>query len=563
MAISAQINFIVPFIIIILLFFAIIIILYLKRKRKQSDQNILAAFGRIPSVDNQDTDTPSAYQKYAANAFPDALYVDDITWNDLDMDAVFRRINVCSSSVGEEYLYHLLHKMEKKPISLEKREQLLKWLIENPSKRIVLQKILSGIGKRQNNCLSFYLFHADAKKLRFAWIYIVMGFLPILGLALMSISIAAGAILTLCAVGINIVIYYIQRLTIETELESMHYFSSLIYGAKSLDKHLGADLKPMGFCFAPALKPFQYSGGLVPGQTQQSFAELEILTILAKAIFLVDLILYNHIIRLMSMHKQEFHLLFQLVGEIDSAVSIASYRHSLKHYCLPEFQEDNSILFSEIFHPLLSSPITNSARIENDSIVTGSNASGKSTFIKSIAINNILAQTIYTCCAKQYTLAFSYVATSMALRDNVLSGDSYFITEIKSLKRILEYCKKQPCVCFIDEILRGTNTPERIAAGASVLKWLHKTGSLCIVASHDIELTEILGSLYTNYHFSEIFKEDSILFDYRLKNGVSKSTNAIKLLEYMAFDQEIVQEAALLIKNGSHIAGNLDHKESS
>lgn len=250
----------------------------------------------------------------------------------------------------------------------------------------------------------------------------------------------------------------------------------------------------------------------------------------------------------MNKHSAELNQLYETIGEIDLAISVASYRTGLRRYCVPDFQERNTILFSDMYHPLLADPVTNSAQLTNDCIITGSNASGKSTFIKAVAVNCILAQTIHTCCAAHYAFSFSYIATSMALRDDILSGESYFITEIKSLRRIIRYCQSQQCIVFIDEILRGTNTPERIAASTAVLRQLHKTGSLCIVASHDIELTELLADIYDNYHFSEQIADDLITFDYLVKDGPSRSTNAIKLLEHMGFDEEIVEEAGLLVK---------------
>jgi DNA mismatch repair ATPase MutS len=139
----------------------------------------------------------------------------------------------------------------------------------------------------------------------------------------------------------------------------------------------------------------------------------------------------------------------------------------------------------------------------------------------------------------------------MALKDNILTGESYFVTEIKSLRRIIGYCDTQRCIVFVDEILRGTNTPERIAASTAVLRKLHMTGSICIVASHDIELTRLLAAEYDNYHFTEHFTADTITFDYLLRAGPSRSTNAIKLLAYMGFDKGIVNEATSLLHGHS------------
>ena len=120
-------------------------------------------------------------------------------------------------------------------------------------------------------------------------------------------------------------------------------------------------------------------------------------------------------------------------------------------------------------------------------VIIGPSGSGKSTFLKNVAMNSILAQTLVTCTCSSYQAPFLKVMTSMALRDDIESGESYFIVEIKSLKRILEESKKrEPLLCIIDEVLRGTNTVERIAASSRILNALRQKWVLPFAATHDI-----------------------------------------------------------------------------
>ncbi|MEZ4357927.1 MAG: hypothetical protein R2876_04765 [Eubacteriales bacterium] len=542
-----------PISIIVLIFVlmvALIIFATIKiRKSKQKkDQQINDAFGKIPNNNDEDIDKIDAYHIYYSSSIHNDKRIDKTTWNDLNMDDVFKRINNCSSSVGEEYLYHILHELIHDECSLQRREKVIRWFSSHTKERLAVQKLLLGIGKHQNNGLSYYIFNAATKKIKHSWLFLIMAILPVAGIILTPFLIIPGLILTMASAGANIAVYYFVCIKIENELENMRYFTSLLFGAKKLQKKMGKELKQYGFDLENSLKPFKRLGGLIPGNVKQSLSELEAFIILFKAIFLVDLVLYNNTINAMLKHIKKLSELYKIIGEIDVAICVASFRHSLKHYCLPVFHNEKSIVFKDMFHPLIREPVVNGGEICNDSIITGSNASGKSTFIKGIAVNNILAQTIHTCCAKQYKMKLSYVATSMALRDNIVSGDSYFIAEIKSLKRIVEFAKNQYCTCFIDEILRGTNTHERIAASTAVLKLLHETGSLCVVASHDIELTEILKDIYDNYHFCEKIIDNAIEFDYLLKSGPSRTTNAIKLLEYMGFDKRVVDEAVALLK---------------
>ncbi len=534
-------------------------ILFFYRANKKTERQIRDSFGKTPSRKVESLEALTSYHVYASEAELNEVLIDDITWNDLDMDDVFRRINVCSCSIGEEYLYHALHELKTNLPDLERREHLVKWIEEHPEERVTLQKILLGIGKRRGNGLSYYLFHAHAKKLKHAWMYVVMALLPAVGVALALSIKETGIFFVMCPVAANIFLYSRKRMALEGELETMQYFSAFLYGAKSMNRKLGRQIKSLGFDLTAALRPFRRVGGLIPGRAQQLASELESFIIFFKTIFLVDLILFNRTVSYLVRYTDELNQLFRIAGELDAAICIASFRCSLAPHCTPKFHDDNVIRFSEAYHPLLEDPVTNSGCISNDCIITGSNASGKSTFIKTVAINSVLAQTINTCCAGKYELSFSYVVSSMAVRDNILSGDSYFVTEIKSLKRIIQYCKERRCVCVVDEILRGTNTPERLAASTAVLKMLHETDSLCLVASHDIELTKILAGIYDNYHFSERFENDAIEFDYLLKEGPSRSTNAIRLLKYMGFDQRIVDEALAIIQaNSEENKANVD-----
>jgi Mismatch repair ATPase (MutS family) len=133
----------------------------------------------------------------------------------------------------------------------------------------------------------------------------------------------------------------------------------------------------------------------------------------------------------------------------------------------------------------------------------------------------------------------------MALRDNILSNESYFIVELKSLKRIIDVVNLGiPCLCIVDEVLRGTNTIERIAASSEVLTSLNSNNCICIAATHDIELTTILDDKYENYHFREEFTEDNnIAFNYTLYPGKSSTKNALKLLKIIGYDSSIVKRA--------------------
>ena len=135
----------------------------------------------------------------------------------------------------------------------------------------------------------------------------------------------------------------------------------------------------------------------------------------------------------------------------------------------------------------------------------------------------------------------------MALKDNLMGSESYYMVEIKSLKRIMDAAAaghEYPVLCFIDEVLRGTNTIERIAASSQILKGLSCSDTICFAATHDIELTGMLESFYSNYHFTEEITDNDVKFNYRLMEGRATSRNAIKLLGLLGYDESIIRQAS-------------------
>jgi DNA mismatch repair ATPase MutS len=191
-------------------------------------------------------------------------------------------------------------------------------------------------------------------------------------------------------------------------------------------------------------------------------------------------------------------------------------------------------------------PVANCIEETRSVLLTGSNASGKSTFLKTVAINGILAQTVHTSMAASCKTGFYRVMSSMALKDNLETGESYYMVEIRSLKRIMTEAVREtaaPVMCFVDEVLRGTNTVERVAASSRILQSLARDGAFVFAATHDIELTHLLEKEYANYHFREEVLDNDISFNYILNKGRATTRNAIKLLGIMGYDEDVIRKA--------------------
>lgn len=262
-----------------------------------------------------------------------------------------------------------------------------------------------------------------------------------------------------------------------------------------------------------------------------------------------DLLILPKVLSIMKDNEQLLIQCYEEVAYLDSMIAVANYRCYLKNqdgYCIPTLVSGGRkhLNIDELYYPLIQDAVPNSFEASQSILITGSNATGKSTFLRAAGVAAVMAQSIYTVCAKSYHASLFYVMSSMCIRDNVFKGDSCFLKEIKTLKYIIDMTKEKSNVfCCLDEVLKGTNTKERVSAATEILMDLDYRQTLCLVATHDMELTDSLEGIYKNYHFTEQVLEDSITFDYKLYKGKSTSCNAIELLRIIGYSDEIVTRA--------------------
>jgi hypothetical protein len=508
------------------------------RKKKSK---LSAEFGSVIPT-KYSTDTVSYYWDEFSKKNPDPNSIDSITWQDLDMDDVFKRINRCQSSVGEEYLYALLH-APTNPETLEYREKLIQ-CFDDELLRTKTQVVLDRLGIERNNGLYMLMFYPQLFKLEHEWRYTLQAFLPLIGIAALFFNAMLGFIILVVCLLANMATFTLVQRKTEHMLESISYLLKSVRCAKKLSELL-KDSAPE---FSQRLKS---SAARFEKLNLSSFllavkpsSDAEIAISFIGMTTLLPIIQYCKAIKVLSADREMICELFEAVGLIDAAISTASYRESLPVYSRPTFTSTLMLKGTAVYHPLLSDPVVNDVDITKNLLLTGSNASGKSTYVKAIAINALLAQTLHMCCADSLTLKPAAVITSMGIQDNIIGGESYFVVEIKSMKRIVAAADTgAEFYCFIDEILKGTNTTERIAAAAAVLQHLYQKNCICIAATHDLELTVMLSPEYLNNHFTEQITDEGMLFDYKLKDGPSQSKNALKLLSHYDYPEEITASA--------------------
>lgn len=512
-------------------------------------QRLINEFGKAPTSFNPDIwGSVSDYWDRKLKYEKIDVAIDELTWSDLDMDDVFKRLDTCLTSVGDEVLYATLHEPIWEDEPLKKREKHIAFFSENPKERLEIQMILSKLGKSSYNDVSALIFESQLKALKNPQVYTILAIIPFLciGICLINISIGLGSLVL--SIIVNGVVYYYFKKEIAKNLLTIHYLSAILRCCNRLLEYEKIDnLSDLIEEIKQDNIPFKALAGKLSGVMMGGTSDIDILLDYLKIITLYDFRTYNKAIALVTKNKEAFHRIFQNIGELDLSIALASFRKSLPGTVNPVFTEEFKVAATDLYHPLLSSPIANDIELRQNSLITGSNASGKSTFVKALAINCIFAQTIYTCTASSFSLSHCLPVTSMAVKDDIIAGDSYFMAEIKSLKRTLDKVNNYPCLCFIDEILKGTNTIERIAASSAILDYLDQKNCLCLIATHDIELTNILANSYDNYHFQETITDEIIWFDYKLHTGPARTKNAIALLNYLEFDHEIIVNANSLV----------------
>ncbi|MDH2336021.1 MutS-related protein [Clostridium perfringens] len=471
--------------------------------------------------------------------------IDDLTWNDLDMDTVFKRINYTKTSLGEAYLYYKLREISYNKDEWTSLEKLINLFTTNEDLRNKVSLLLLKVGKLNNLNLTNFIYNPKFSKIPSYYKYPLLSLGFIFSLLLCLIYPKIGLILSFIFLCINILSYQSEKIFLEDRFKVMIYLLNNINLCRSLSKIKDKDFDFFRKEASSALHNFKALNkvkiyGNSFQRNENSFTDSDIIFDYIKMFFMVDIIAYQNSVKILEKNKENLYKIYDIVAKLDFALSLAYYRKSLSEYTTPEFIESEDILLENLYHPLIHNPVKNSILIKNNILFTGSNASGKSTFIKAVALNCILAQSLNTALCSKYRCKFSKVITSMAIKDNILAGDSYFIAEIKSLKRLLDSLNGEIRVlAFVDEILKGTNTIERISASASILKYAESTNGRLLVATHDMELTQILET-YENYHFSETVTEDGVTFDYKLKKGPSNTRNALKLLKAMNFNKEVV-----------------------
>ena len=488
------------------------------------------------------------------NLYKGDHFLNDDIVNDLNIDDLFLKINCTSSKVGQQYLYHQLRvcnnsvekinnfrdKLNHFNLKLNEENKLqLKLFLEKINHEIDYEIILSFESETKKNNKRAYL------KFYLTFVFLIY-FAFIINPTIWFLSTLIISFI------VNFIIYF------RFKIDKTYFFIvfNRIYNLINVCKIIQNYLRKNNFDMEQKInyinikKKFTFFSFFNKTNpiTQDPFALLFYLIIqILKVITLVEILWFDKFENNMKLIKDDLLKIYKYIGEIDTLLSVNEFRNKQPFFCEPNFiiSEKNILNVEEIYHPLLDNFVSNNFNLKNNCIITGSNMSGKSTFIKTIAINAILANSIYTCCAKKYETSFFDVLTSVNLKDNLFDNTSFYLQEIIKLKEIINISTNniRKKIIIIDEILKGTNHYDRILISKSILNYLSlNKNNIIFVTTHDLDLVVLLNKTFDKYYFEETFIENNLLFDYKIKQGISNSKNAIKLLKYIDFPIEIIND---------------------
>ncbi len=473
--------------------------------------------------------------------------LDNRTWHDLNMDLIFSRIDRTFTWPGVQRLYQILRSPEIDNLDeIEKRTTVISGFETDSKQREVVQAILNRMDTRIGSGLACLLWHApDVRPVYPLWLFRALSFLALLSPLLLFMG-PRYIVFIILIFQVNMYFHF----KVQKEIRS--YFE----GVRSLRQLIRVSTKLSSLNWEPLddlLTRISVVLGKVEGFTKiVRFVGLEttdpLLSMFQQYVtifYLAEVRGFYRALDFIEENSEALQDLFMAVGEIDALQSVASYRASLDYYCEPQFTQKPFLHLEAGYHPLLSEPVPNSIKVSDRGIlVTGSNMSGKSTFLRMVGLNALLAQSIATCPAMSYQGSPVRLLTSIGRSDNVVEGKSYYLEEALSVLRILDVLSAETVTLVIfDELYRGTNSEERIFAAQRVLEYLVRRNALIFVATHDLELHDLLKERYDSLHFNESVGNLGLEFDYKLKKGPATTKNAIALLRYLGYPEEITDQS--------------------
>ena len=478
--------------------------------------------------------------------------IDDQTMEDLDFQAFFKFLDRTTSDIGQQYLYNQLRTLKIEQDALKVLEQQIGFYTTKQQERQRIQEVLTLLSKGDDYYFPFLLYGVLPQKWRFFWVVQVIQLFVwvsiLAGIFMNSVFFLGVAALF----SINVGLHYWHKNRIGSFAKVFTRLTVLTKTSKAIlkDSHLSTEKKKVLEKDIKEVDAITNRLNWLKTDLLQSNDFLAIVWFmveLLKILSLSEISTFHAVVDKIGASRKSIEQLYLFIGEVDMSISIASLRAGLPYYSQATFLSNQKELkVQSLYHPLIDNCVANDLHLKGKSLLlTGSNMSGKSTLIKAINLNLITAQTINTSFTKLYEAPILAIATSIEISDDITSAKSYYMEEVETIGNLIALSGQhnKQFLFTIDEVFKGTNTIERISAAKAVLSFLNQKNHLVLVSTHDIELTELLDEHFDLYYFQESIENQSLSFDYTLKQGALKNKNAIAILELAGYPDKVIQEA--------------------
>jgi DNA mismatch repair ATPase MutS len=477
--------------------------------------------------------------------------VDDKSWEDLNMDRIYSMVDTTYTTPGKLMLYKILRYPLNSIEKLGRRGKVVDKFGKDQLLRDQLLYRLSSLSIDYSRSILKILWSNEREKRSYrllTQIFSLLGLASLISPLLLGLEALVMITLPTFLINLGIYLYGSNRYTFNPN--AIGYLQQLLRSSLDITNLKDETLIELNTIV-------EKSRGVI-----KSLSRRKIVTInhsdgvMARIFKVLNILLllevkgYYSVAKSIETHRLILKDIFNGIGEIDALLAVASFRELIPHYRSPHFSDNhNRIECNGLIHPLVEDCVENSLDLNKAIVITGSNMSGKSTFLRTIGVNILLAQTIITPLAKLYSSPIVRVVTSINRRDNILEGKSFYYAEAERLLDILNISQeKQPSIFLIDELLTGTNSRERIIASKEILSYISDEKSLVVVTTHDYELSSNLIPNFKPYHFTDCVDGKTLQFDYKLKDGASNSTNGISLLEKLKYPEEIIAKCRESLK---------------
>lgn len=514
------------------------------------EKNKISMFGKLPDKVSNISQIDTYF-----NMFKSKDAISDDVYNDLNIEDLFHFSNRCVTPIGEMILYCRFRHLHRSGDN-EKTEAIIDDVFKSISLRERLETILSKLSRRIN-CSVSGIFEISIKLskwhkyIKFLPIIYVIVLILLWGFQLSTVFIVA----LVCMLIINTILHFWNKLYVETCVRPLIQLSMIKSAAvdisDSVDNYYDTKQIKDSIHIISKLEKKIFIFGLNKYLESDLAILLSFVVDFLKIFFLIEPIVINHLASKMIEIELHSKRLIDYIGEWDNLFSNASLRAWLAdnnlRYSTPIVAKSEAHSFNakEIYNPLIPNCVTNDVDISNTIIITGSNMSGKSTFLRTIGINIVSSYALNISYASYMRFMNYQLYSVLSVSDDINQSTSYFRSEVERVKYAIDMCSNSHPDCtnivLIDEIFKGTNTIERISIANAVIKYFTRyNNTLVIVSTHDIELAKSFLGILDVFHFDETVEDKKISFDYKLKNGLEYTRNAIELLKYCNYPSEII-----------------------